>query len=69
MRPSASPPTPPAPRPAAAVALAAEAPARIVGLADRGRIAEGLRADLAAVRLVDGQPVVTAVWREGRQVH
>jgi alpha-D-ribose 1-methylphosphonate 5-triphosphate diphosphatase len=53
----------------AAVALAAEAPARIVGLADRGRIAEGLRADLAAVRLVDGQPVVTAVWREGRQVH
>jgi alpha-D-ribose 1-methylphosphonate 5-triphosphate diphosphatase len=53
----------------AAVTLAAEAPARIVGLADRGRIAEGLRADLAAVRLVDGQPVVTAVWREGRQVH
>ncbi|MGP1355423.1 MAG: alpha-D-ribose 1-methylphosphonate 5-triphosphate diphosphatase [Roseicyclus sp.] len=53
----------------AAVALAAEAPARIVGLTDRGRIAEGLRADLAAVRLVDGQPVVTAVWREGRQVH
>jgi alpha-D-ribose 1-methylphosphonate 5-triphosphate diphosphatase len=36
---------------------------------DRGRIAEGLRADLVAVRMVGDQPVVQAVWREGRQVY
>ena len=44
-------------------------PARAVGLEDRGEIAPGLRADLVQVRLVDGkQPVVRAVWREGRRV-
>jgi alpha-D-ribose 1-methylphosphonate 5-triphosphate diphosphatase len=53
----------------AAIALVTEAPARIAGLTDRGRIAEGLRADLVAVRLVGDQPVVQAVWREGRRVH
>jgi alpha-D-ribose 1-methylphosphonate 5-triphosphate diphosphatase len=52
----------------AAIALVSDAPARMTGLDDRGRIAEGLRADLAAVRLIDGQPVVQAVWRNGRQV-
>jgi alpha-D-ribose 1-methylphosphonate 5-triphosphate diphosphatase len=52
----------------AALSLVTEAPARMTGLDDRGRIGEGLRADLAAVRLIDGQPVVQAVWREGRQV-
>lgn len=53
----------------AAVALVTDAPARIAGLTDRGRIAEGLRADLVAVRLSGGQPVVHAAWREGRQVY
>lgn len=52
----------------AAVALVTQAPARMGGLDDRGRIEDGLRADLVAVRLVAGQPVVEAVWRNGRQV-
>lgn len=52
----------------AAMGLVADAPARLTGLHDRGRIAEGLRADLVAVRVSGGQPVVTAVWREGRRV-
>jgi alpha-D-ribose 1-methylphosphonate 5-triphosphate diphosphatase len=43
-------------------------PARAAGLEDRGRIEPGLRADLLRVRLVDGVPVVRAVWREGERV-
>ncbi|WP_034850337.1 alpha-D-ribose 1-methylphosphonate 5-triphosphate diphosphatase [Inquilinus limosus] len=43
-------------------------PARAAGLEDRGRIAPGLRADLLRVRLVDGVPVIRAVWREGERV-
>jgi alpha-D-ribose 1-methylphosphonate 5-triphosphate diphosphatase len=43
-------------------------PARAAGLTDRGEIAPGLRADLVQVRLVGDQPVVRAVWREGRRV-
>jgi alpha-D-ribose 1-methylphosphonate 5-triphosphate diphosphatase len=53
----------------AAIALVSDAPARAAGLTDRGRIAEGLRADLVAVRMAGDQPVVQAVWREGRQVY
>ena len=49
----------------AVIALAA----RMTGLGDRGRIAQGLRADLVAVRVVAGQPVVQAVWRQGKQVY
>jgi alpha-D-ribose 1-methylphosphonate 5-triphosphate diphosphatase len=52
----------------AAFALVTDAPARMTGLDDRGRIEEGLRADLVAVRCVGDQPVVQAVWRAGRQV-
>ncbi len=52
----------------AAVALVTEAPARLAGLTDRGRIEEGARADLVAVRLAGDQPQVTAVWRAGRRV-
>jgi alpha-D-ribose 1-methylphosphonate 5-triphosphate diphosphatase len=43
-------------------------PARAAGLEDRGEIAPGLRADLVQVRLIGEQPVVRAVWREGRRV-
>lgn len=43
-------------------------PARAASLQDRGEIAEGKRADLVRVRLVDGQPVVREVYREGRRV-
>lgn len=51
-----------------ALALVTALPADMVGLADRGRIAEGKRADLVRVRAVDGLPVVRAVWREGTRV-
>ncbi|MEU2254889.1 amidohydrolase family protein [Nocardia xishanensis] len=56
--------------PEQALAAATSLPARCFGLADRGRIAPGLRADLV---LVDGDPTtdITAtaalaeVWRRG----
>jgi alpha-D-ribose 1-methylphosphonate 5-triphosphate diphosphatase len=51
-----------------AVALITDAPARMAGFADRGRIAPGLRADLVRVRLHDGAPVVINVWRAGERV-
>lgn len=51
-----------------AIALVTDAPARMTGLSDRGRIEAGLRADLVAVRRIGDQPVVQAVWRCGRQV-
>ncbi|MBB3141621.1 alpha-D-ribose 1-methylphosphonate 5-triphosphate diphosphatase [Halomonas organivorans] len=54
---------------ARAVATATRQPAEAVGLADRGRLAEGLRADLLRVRPVDGHPLVQRVWSAGRQVH
>jgi imidazolonepropionase-like amidohydrolase len=60
--------------PAAALAAATSVPARLFGLADRGRIARGLRADLL---LVDGDPCaditatrnIAAVWRNGTRLH
>ena len=52
----------------AAVALATANPARLLGLDGRGRIAPGLRADLLRVRLVGGLPVLSGIWRDGRQV-
>ncbi|MCO6176938.1 alpha-D-ribose 1-methylphosphonate 5-triphosphate diphosphatase [Ciceribacter sp. RN22] len=51
-----------------ALAMVTATPAKTVGLSDRGRIAEGLRADLVRVRRRAGVPVVRAVWREGRRV-
>lgn len=51
-----------------AVALISERPARMAGLHDRGRIAPGLRADLARIRLHEGMPVVRQVWRAGERV-
>ena len=55
--------------PEKAIATVAAGPARSVGLADRGEISPGLRADLVRVsRHRDGWPAPTEVWREGRRV-
>ena len=51
-----------------AIRLVTKAPAEATGLHDRGEIAIGKRADLLRVALHDGEPVVRAVWREGRRV-
>ena len=51
-----------------AVATISASPARMLGLADRGRIALGQRADLVRVSLCDGLPVVRQVWRCGTRV-
>jgi len=51
-----------------AIRLVTATPARTVGLNDRGRIAEGLRADLVRVHYTGGVPVVRAVYRQGRRV-
>jgi imidazolonepropionase-like amidohydrolase len=59
--------------PVAALAAATSAPADAFGLADRGRIATGLRADLL---LVDGDPCaditatrnIAAIWRNGTRL-
>ncbi len=48
-----------------AVATVTSAPADATGLADRGRIAPGLRADLVRYRVADGVPVVRGVWSAG----
>jgi imidazolonepropionase-like amidohydrolase len=60
--------------PVQALAAATSVPARCFGLADRGRIAPGLRADLL---LVEGDPCtditatrnIAAVWRGGTRLH
>ncbi len=51
-----------------AVALVTAGPADVAGLAGRGRIAAGQRADLIQVRVYDGLPVVRAVWRGGVRI-
>lgn len=53
---------------AAAVATITDAPARMLKMADRGRIAPGLRADLVRIRPLDGLPVVRSVWRAGERI-
>lgn len=52
-----------------AIAMVTDAPARLAGMTDRGRIAPGLRADLVQVRRVGTHNHVVAVWREGRRVY
>ena len=51
-----------------ALAMVTSTPAKTVGLNDRGRIANGFRADLVRVRHDEGVPVVRSVWREGWRV-
>jgi len=52
----------------AAMALVSEHPARLGGLADRGRLEAGQRADLVRVRVHDNLPVVRQVWSAGQRV-
>lgn len=52
-----------------AIAMVTDAPARLAGLTDRGRIAPGLRADLVQVRRMGTHNQVVGVWREGRRVY
>lgn len=52
----------------ATIAMVSQAPAKLTGLTDRGRIETGLRADLVRVRLEGSQPVVRGVWRHGNRV-
>ena len=51
-----------------AVAMVAERPAHALGLADRGRLEVGRRADLVEVQLVRERPIVRSVWSAGRRV-
>jgi alpha-D-ribose 1-methylphosphonate 5-triphosphate diphosphatase len=52
----------------AAIQRVSTTPARMVGLTDRGAIAEGLRADIIQVNDRHDAPVVRQVWREGARV-
>jgi alpha-D-ribose 1-methylphosphonate 5-triphosphate diphosphatase len=51
-----------------AIAKVSANPARAVGLADRGEIAVGKRADMIRVRAINGIPVARQVWRAGERV-
>ncbi len=51
-----------------AIAMVTRNPARATGLADRGEIAVGLRADLVQVAEHDRAPSVRRVWRAGERV-
>jgi len=51
-----------------AVRTVTKTPAKAVGLADRGEIAVGKRADLIRVHVARDVPVVRSVWREGQRV-
>src|ERR1700720_1674837 len=53
---------------ASAVRTVTRTPAEAVGLADRGEIAAGKRADLIRVHVARDIPVVRSVWREGERV-
>ena len=53
---------------ASAIRTVTKTPAEAVGLADRGEIAPGKRADLIRVHVARDVPVVRCVWREGHRV-
>lgn len=50
-----------------AIATVTTTPAAALGFDDRGRLAEGLRADLLRVRMHKNEPVVRSAWVAGRQ--
>ncbi|MEM8580946.1 MAG: alpha-D-ribose 1-methylphosphonate 5-triphosphate diphosphatase [Pseudomonadota bacterium] len=51
-----------------AVGTVTRAPADAAQLVDRGRLAEGMLADLVRVQLLGETPVVRSVWRGGHQI-
>ena len=51
-----------------AVAKVTSNPARAAGLADRGRLAPGLKADLLRVAMIEDRPHVRTVFRDGKRV-
>lgn len=51
-----------------AIASVSRVPARAAGLADRGEIRIGLRADLLQARVHKGQAVIQQVWRQAQRV-
>jgi alpha-D-ribose 1-methylphosphonate 5-triphosphate diphosphatase len=53
---------------AAAIRTVTRAPAEATGLADRGEIAPGKRADLVRVAFAADTPIVRQVWRQGVRV-
>ncbi len=53
---------------ASAIRTVTKTPAEAVGLADRGEIAPGKRADLIRVHIAHDVPIVRSVWREGNRV-
>ncbi|MBP1849045.1 alpha-D-ribose 1-methylphosphonate 5-triphosphate diphosphatase [Rhizobium halophytocola] len=52
----------------AAIRMVAKAPAEAAGLADRGEITAGRRADLVHIGLFEGHPFPKMIWREGIRV-
>ena len=50
------------------VGMVTDKPARMAGLADRGRLEPGLRADLVRIREHEDLAVVRQVWRAGERV-
>jgi alpha-D-ribose 1-methylphosphonate 5-triphosphate diphosphatase len=51
-----------------AINTVSKTPAQTVGLADRGEIRPGLRADLIQARMHREHPVIRQVWRQGARV-
>ncbi len=51
-----------------AINMVSLAPARMVGLDDRGTIDIGKRADLVRVKISHCIPIATTIWREGQRV-
>jgi alpha-D-ribose 1-methylphosphonate 5-triphosphate diphosphatase len=51
-----------------ALATVTSTPAATAGLDDRGRLEQGLRADLVRIQMVQNRPVVRAVWSGGARV-
>ena len=50
------------------IATVTSAPAAAAALADRGRIAPGLRADMVRFRMIEGSPVTAGSWVRGARV-